>query len=322
MACTGRCEFRNKNNINDDDDDDDDNDNEDDDDNNNSNNNINNNNNSIIISILWVGDCSGLSLDARLDPHVERVDRTCSGGHTGRVWVFGPPNLRETGPQQRHVDGTLFGYGQCDVRPGQRRRRSRRRRSQRVRIGRRRNGQQRRGRSFVVLGRRHRLSAVRVSASASGCLIAGDRFRDAPRLQLHLVRRRLPVRKLLRLMQLLQMLFLLLTGGVRLVRRRPLRTGTPDAVPTRDLRARGKRLVIVSRGEMFRSRYITPWRRAQGRLPVPGFEMRNHESGHKRRRDEHVRLLDGLTSPLRRNYSWFRHSTAPRVKREPSSLTC
>jgi len=81
-------------------------------------------------------------------------------------------------------------------------------------------------------------------------------------------------------MQLLQLLLLLLTGGVRLVRRRPLRTGTPDAVPTRDLRARGKQLVIVSRGEMFRSRYIAPWLRAQGQLPVPGFEMRNHESGH------------------------------------------
>jgi len=236
------------------------------------------------------GGCSGLSFDVRFDPHVKRVDRTSSGGRTGRGRVFRPPNQRETRPQQWHVDGALLRYGQCDVRPGQRRRRSRRRRSQRVRIGRRRYGQQRCGGSIVGLGRGHRISAVRVSTSASGCLTAGDRFRDAPRLQLHLVRRRLPVRELLQLMQRLQLLLLLLTGGVQLVRRRPLRTGTPDAVSTSDLRVKEKQLVIVLWGgrENFRSRYIIPWLCAQGHLPIPGFEMRNHKSRHKCRRNEHV----------------------------------
>ena len=157
---------------------------------------------------MSAGGCSGLSFDVRLNPYVKRVDRASSSSRCGRGRIFGPPNQREMRPQQWHVDGALFGYGQCDVRPGQRRRRSWWRRSQRIRIGRHRYGQQRRCGSIVGLGRRHRISAVRVSTTASGCLTAGDRFRDAPRLQLHLVRRRLPVR------ELLQLLLLLLTGGV------------------------------------------------------------------------------------------------------------
>lgn len=79
-----------------------------------------------------------------------------------------------------------------------------------------------------------------MTASAFGRLTAGDRLRDAPRLQLHLVRRRLPVRKLLQLLLGLLLLLLALTGGVRLVRRRPLGTGTPDAVPPSDLRVNEK----------------------------------------------------------------------------------
>jgi len=85
--------------------------------------------------------------------------------------------------------------------------------------------------------------------SATGRLTGGDRLRDTPRLQLHLVRRRLPVRKLLQLMQLLQLLLglLALTGGLWMVSRRPLRTGTPDAVPPSDLRVDEKQRAIISR---------------------------------------------------------------------------
>lgn len=160
---------------------------------------------------------SGFPLDARLDPHVQRVDRT-SDRPSGEIAVVRPAD-REPRPQQRHVGRTLLGYGQRDVRPGERRVRRRRRRGQRVGAGRR-HGQQQV--TAATLGGRGRSAGrLRVGGSRLWRLVRRRRRR----------RRRLPVRELLRR--------LTAGGGVRVaVRRRPLRraAAAPHAVPTCHLR--------------------------------------------------------------------------------------